>query len=76
MLNYRNVTMNLPMSQVMDLAAQDNVFAIEPAGQRRRFDEAQGQIVAGNLTGNDSSMLRNNRYSYRASKSGTIRPAS
>ncbi|MBP6820070.1 MAG: S8 family serine peptidase [Acidobacteria bacterium] len=54
-LNYRNVTMNLPMSQVMELAAQDNVFAIEPAGERRRFDEAQGQIVAGNLTGNAPS---------------------
>ncbi|MFN0112777.1 MAG: S8 family serine peptidase [Blastocatellia bacterium] len=54
-LNYRNVTMNLPMSQIMDLATQDNVFAIEPAGQRRRFDEAQGQISAGNLTGNAPS---------------------
>ncbi|MBL8186371.1 MAG: S8 family serine peptidase [Acidobacteria bacterium] len=36
----------------MELASQDNVFAIEPAGERRRLDEAQGQIVAGNLSGN------------------------
>lgn len=54
-LKYHNVTMNIPMSQVMELASQDNVFAIEPAGERRRFDEAQGQIVAGNLTGNAPS---------------------
>lgn len=51
-LKYHNVTMNLSMSQVMELASQDNVFAIEPAGERRRLDEAQGQIVAGNLSGN------------------------
>ena len=51
-LNYHNVTMNIPMSQVMELAARDDVFSIEPAGQRRRLDEAQGQISAGNLTGN------------------------
>ena len=54
-LKYHNVTMNIAMSQVMELAGQDNVFAIEPAGERRRFDEAQGQIVAGNLTGNAPS---------------------
>lgn len=51
-LKYHNVTMNISLSQVMELASQDNVFAIEPAGERRRLDEAQGQIVAGNLTGN------------------------
>jgi hypothetical protein len=28
------------------------VFAVEERGQRRKLDEAQGQIVAGNLTGN------------------------
>ncbi|MGH9802024.1 MAG: S8 family serine peptidase, partial [Blastocatellia bacterium] len=54
-LNYHNVTMNIPLSQVMELASQDNVFSIEPAGERRRLDEAQGQIVAGNLTGNAPS---------------------
>ncbi|MGE0884113.1 MAG: S8 family serine peptidase [Blastocatellales bacterium] len=51
-LKYRNVTMNLPLSEVIELARQDNVFAIEEAGERRRLDEAQGQIVAGNLSGN------------------------
>lgn len=51
-LKYHNVTMNIPLSQVMELASQDNVFSIEPAGERRRLDEAQGQISAGNLTGN------------------------
>lgn len=54
-LKYHNVTMNIPLSQVMDLATQDDVFSIEPAGERRRLDEAQGQIVAGNLSGNAPS---------------------
>lgn len=54
-LKYHNVTMNIPLSQVMELASQDDVFSIEPAGERRRLDEAQGQIVAGNLTGNAPS---------------------
>ncbi|MEP7342323.1 MAG: S8 family serine peptidase, partial [Acidobacteriota bacterium] len=51
-LKYHNITVNIPVSQIAELAAQDNVFAIEEAGVRTRFDEAQGQIVAGNLTGN------------------------
>lgn len=51
-LKYHNVTVNLPLWQLAELASQDNVFAIEEAGVRTRFDEAQGQIVAGNLTGN------------------------
>lgn len=54
-LKYRNVTMSLPLSEVIELAKQDNVFAIEEAGERRRLDEAQGQIVAGNLSGNSPS---------------------
>lgn len=54
-LKYHNATMNIPLSEVMQLASQDDVFSIEPAGQRRRLDEAQGQISAGNLTGNAPS---------------------
>jgi hypothetical protein len=51
-LKYRNLTVNIPVWQLADLAAQDNVFAIEEVGVRSRVDEAQGQIVAGNLGGN------------------------
>jgi hypothetical protein len=54
-LKYHNLTVNLPLWQLAELASQDNVFAIEEAGVRTRFDEAQGQIVAGNLTGNAPS---------------------
>lgn len=51
-LKYHNITVNIPVWQLAELASQDNVFAIEEAGVRTRFDEAQGQIVAGNLSGN------------------------
>jgi Subtilase family/Viral BACON domain len=51
-MNYRNITAVIPASQLTELANDDGVFAIEPATQRRRLDEAQGQIVAGNLSGN------------------------
>jgi hypothetical protein len=51
-MNYRNITAVIPASQLTKLAASDSVFAIEPKTERRRLDEAQGQIVAGNLSGN------------------------
>jgi hypothetical protein len=51
-MNYRNITVVIPTSQLTALANNDGVFAIEPFTQRRRLDEAQGQIVAGNLSGN------------------------
>lgn len=54
-LKYHNIKVNLPLWQLAELAAQDNVFAIEETGVRTRFDEAQGQIVAGNLSGNAPS---------------------
>ncbi|MGH9847159.1 MAG: hypothetical protein ACREEM_51340, partial [Blastocatellia bacterium] len=51
-MKYRNITVTIPASQLAELAASDGVFAIEPAADRILLDEAQGQIVAGNLTGN------------------------
>jgi hypothetical protein len=51
-LNYRNVELSVPASRLAEIARIDNVFAIEERGVRRRLDEAQGQIVAGNLSGN------------------------
>jgi hypothetical protein len=50
-MNYRNITAVVPTSQLTELAKSDGVFAIEEAGERVRLDEAQGQIVAGNLSG-------------------------
>jgi hypothetical protein len=49
---YRNITAVVPASQLTELAMSDGVFAIEEAVERRLLDEAQGQIVAGNLSGN------------------------
>jgi len=51
-MNYRNITVVIPASQLTELANDDGVFALEIATERRRLDEAQGQIVAGNLSGN------------------------
>jgi hypothetical protein len=51
-MKYRNITAVIPASQLTELAASDGVFAIEESSERVRLDEAQGQIVAGNLSGN------------------------
>lgn len=51
-LNYRNVELTIPAGQIAAIAKRNNVFAIEERTERRRLDEAQGQIVAGNLSGN------------------------
>jgi subtilase family protein len=50
-LNYHNVTVAIPASRLTELASDDDVFSIGKSGAPRRFDEAQGQIVAGNLIG-------------------------
>ena len=50
-MNYRNITAVIPASQLAELAKRAEVFAIEEASEIRRLDEAQGQIVAGNLSG-------------------------
>ena len=51
-LNYHNVELSVPASKLAEIAHIDNVFAVEERGVRRRLDEAQGQILAGNLSGN------------------------
>ncbi len=54
-LNYRNVELTITADQIAAIAKRNNVFAIEERTERRRLDEAQGQIVAGNLSGNSPS---------------------
>ncbi|HEY6403659.1 MAG TPA: S8 family serine peptidase, partial [Blastocatellia bacterium] len=54
-LKYRNVRLEIPVSQLTELARNDEVFAIEEDAERVRLDEAQGQIVAGNLSSNAPS---------------------
>lgn len=51
-LNYQNIELTVPASRLAEIARMDNVFAVEEREIKRRLDEAQGQIVAGNLTGN------------------------
>jgi hypothetical protein len=50
-LKYINLRLEIPVSQLAELAKSDEVFAIEEDTERVRLDEAQGQIVAGNLSG-------------------------
>lgn len=51
-LNYHNVRITVPASRLTEIARLDNVFALEERGRIVRLDEAQGQIVAGSLSGN------------------------
>jgi uncharacterized repeat protein (TIGR01451 family) len=51
-LHYINVIVRLDPAQLATLAARPDVVSIQPHFQRRRFDERQGQIMAGNLSGN------------------------
>jgi hypothetical protein len=54
-LKYRNLTIMIPAAQLAELAKSDSVFAIEEDREFVLLDEAQGQIVAGNLSGNRPS---------------------
>ena len=47
---YLNVQARLQPAFFQPLSFSPAVFQIEPLGERRRFDERQGQIVAGNTT--------------------------
>lgn len=51
-LNYHDVQLEVQAGQLTDIATMDNVFAVEEFGTLERADEAQGQILAGNLSGN------------------------
>ncbi|MGH9898993.1 MAG: hypothetical protein ACRD4L_09110, partial [Pyrinomonadaceae bacterium] len=50
-LTYRNVELKVPVANIGLIASNDDVFGIERRTPRTRRDEAQGQIVAGNLSG-------------------------
>jgi hypothetical protein len=51
-MNYHNVELRVQAARLTEIAFYDDVFGVERRGQRRKLDEAQGQISAGNLTGN------------------------
>src|SRR5262245_37671087 len=54
-MKYRNITAVILASQLTELVKSDGVFSLETNHQRVRLDEAQGQIVAGNLSGTGPS---------------------
>ncbi len=54
-LNYHNVALNVTADQLEAITRLDSVFGIEERGNIRKLDEAQGQISAGNLSGNSPS---------------------
>ena len=49
---YVNVDLTVRPGDLARIAASPSVFQIEPRGVLTRLDEAQGQIMAGNLSGN------------------------
>lgn len=51
-LNYRNVQLTVDGAKLRELAAREYIFQVERRTQRTKLDEAQGQISAGNLSGN------------------------
>ncbi len=54
-MNYLNIHATLPATVVAELVRDPWVFAIEPDMPVQMFDEVQGQIMAGNITGNGPS---------------------
>ncbi|MCU0238190.1 MAG: S8 family serine peptidase [Pyrinomonadaceae bacterium] len=51
-MGYRNIGLKVDVSHIGEIASMDEVFAVEERRPRQKMDEVQGQIVAGNLTGN------------------------
>jgi len=49
-LNFVNISLEVPGNQVAAIAARADVFNIEPYAKPKKKDEVQGQIVAGNVT--------------------------
>lgn len=54
-LNYHNVAIKIETDKLTQIAHLDNIFAIEERTERKRLDEAQGQILANNLSGSAPS---------------------
>ena len=54
-LNYLNVIVRITPGRLAELSARPDVVSIHPHFERHRMDERQGQVMAGNLTGNSPS---------------------
>jgi hypothetical protein len=49
-LDFTNITLQLPAGQLAQLAREPDVFNIEPWAAPRKLDEMQNQIIAGNIS--------------------------
>ncbi len=67
-LNYVNVGLLMDGANVMDLARDPRVFAIEPIHPAELLDERQGQIQAGNLDATGTQASAPTYISWLASK--------
>ena len=49
-LNFINISLTLPTSELNNIANWNDVFNVEPYTPIKKLDEAQGQILAGNIS--------------------------
>ena len=49
-LNFINISLALPTSELNNIAGWNDVFNVEPYTAIKKLDEAQGQILAGNIS--------------------------
>ncbi len=66
-LGYINFKLRLDGANVLDLARDPHVFAVEPVLEARMLDERQGQIMAGNLDASGTQPSGPNYFSWLAS---------
>ncbi len=67
-LDYIDVGLRMDGANVLDLARDPHVFAIEPIYPARLMDEAQGQIMAGNLNAGGTQPTGPGYLAWLASK--------
>ncbi|MGI8858237.1 MAG: S8 family serine peptidase [Thermomicrobiales bacterium] len=56
-LNFVNISLEVPGNQIAAIAGRADVFNVEPYTAPKKKDEAQGQIVAGNVTTNGANVV-------------------
>jgi subtilisin-like proprotein convertase family protein len=56
-LNFVNISLEVPGNQITAIAARADVFNVEPYTPPKKNDEVQGQIVAGNVKTSDTNIV-------------------
>jgi Subtilase family/Carboxypeptidase regulatory-like domain len=56
-LDFTNITLQVPTNQIARLAREPDVFNIEPWSAPRKFDEMQSQIIAGNISSSGGKIV-------------------